>query len=146
QYLCAIRPKDGRLVLSTMVYADEVNASDDIAELKAVSETELPDKELKMARQLVDSLAGDFDAERYTDTHRQKIMALIERKADGDTGLVEAPEAEAAGEVVDLMAALEASVAAAKDARKRHPTGVDEGEGEGEATTPEKAVRKKKSA
>ncbi len=148
QYLCAIRPKDGHLVLSTMVYADEVNASDDIAELQAVSETELPAKELQMARQLVESLAGDFEAERFTDTHREKIMALIERKADGDTGLVEAPEAEAAAEVVDLMAALEASVAAAKDARKRHPTSGDGGadEGEGEAKAPKKAVRKKKSA
>ena len=148
QYLCAIRPKDGHLVLSTMVYADEVNDSDDIAELQAVSETELPAKELQMARQLVESLAGDFEAERFTDTHREKIMALIERKAEGDTGLVEAPEAEAAAEVVDLMAALEASVAAAKDARKRHPTSGDgeADEGEGEAKAPKKAVRKKKSA
>lgn len=118
QYLCAVRPKDGMLLMSTMVYADEVNAPSDIKELDAVTEVEVTDKELTMAKQLVESLASDFEAEQYEDTYRTKVLELIERKAAGETGLVEVPEIESGEKVVDLMAALEASVAAAKAARK----------------------------
>jgi DNA end-binding protein Ku len=118
QYLCAVRPKDGMLLMSTMVYADEVNTPADIKELDAVTEVEVTDKELTMAKQLVESLAADFEAAQYEDTYRTKVLELIERKAAGETGLVEVPEVESGEKVVDLMAALEASVAAAKAARK----------------------------
>jgi DNA end-binding protein Ku len=139
QYLAAIRPKDGKLLLSTMVYADEVNAPADIKELDAVAEIEVTEKELTMAKQLVESLASDFEASQYEDTYRTKVLELIERKAAGETGLVEVPEVESGEKVVDLMAALEASVAAAKAARKRHPTGA-------EADEEKKPARKRKSA
>lgn len=139
QYLCAVRPKDGMLLMSTMVYADEVNDPAEIRELEAVEETELTAKELTMAKQLVESLASDFEPGRFEDSYRLKVLELIERKASGETGLVEVPEVESGEKVVDLMAALEASVAAAKEARKRHPTGS---EGEAEA----KPARKRKSA
>jgi DNA end-binding protein Ku len=118
QYLCAVRPKDGMLLMSTMVYADEVNEPADIKELDAVAEIEVTDKELTMAKQLVESLAADFEPGQYEDTYRTKVLELIERKAAGETGLVEVPEVESGEKVVDLMAALEASVAAAKAARK----------------------------
>lgn len=118
QYLCAVRPKDGMLLMSTMVYADEVNEPADIKELDAVAEIEVTDKELTMAKQLVESLAADFEPAQYEDTYRTKVLELIERKAAGETGLVEVPEIESGEKVVDLMAALEASVAAAKAARK----------------------------
>jgi DNA end-binding protein Ku len=142
QYLCAVRPKEGMLLLSTMVYADEVNDPAQISEFEAVEDAELTDRELTMAKQLVESLASDFDADQFEDTYRSKVLELIERKAAGETGLVEVPEIETGEKVVDLMAALEASVAAAKEARKRHPTG-------GEAEKPakaEKAAKKRKSA
>ena len=147
QYLCAVRPKDGKLMLSTMVYADEVNDTDEIREFESAESVELSDKELAMAKQLVESLAGDFEPERYEDTYRNKVLELIERKADGETGLVEVPEVETTDKVVDLMAALEASVAAAKDARKRHPA-VPKASGEAEpaAQPAKKAARKRKSA
>ncbi len=138
QYLCAIRPKDGKLVLSTMVYADEVNNPAEIKEYEAVEAVELNDKELTMAKQLVESLSADFQPEQFEDTHRVKVLDLIERKAAGETGLVEVPEIESGEKVVDLMAAREASVAAAKQARKRHPTGS-----EAEAKP---AAKKRKSA
>jgi DNA end-binding protein Ku len=141
QYLCAVRPKDGMLLMSTMVYADEVNTPADIKELDAVAEIEVTDKELTMAKQLVESLAADFEAAQYEDTYRTKVLELIERKAAGETGLVEVPEVESGEKVVDLMAALEASVAAAKAARKRHPTGS-----EAEAEEAKKPARKRKSA
>lgn len=139
QYLCAVRPKDGKLMLSTMVYADEVNDTADIDEFEAVEAAEVSAKELTMAKQLIESLATDFEAGQFEDTYRIKVLDLIERKAAGETGLVEVPELEAADTVVDLMAALEASVAAAKASRQRHPARKNEEE-------ERKPVRKKKSA
>ncbi|MEZ5143536.1 MAG: Ku protein [Acidimicrobiales bacterium] len=125
QYLAAIRPRDGRLLLSTMVYSDEVNDPVTIPELADLGDIELPEREIAMAEQLISSLATDFEPERFTDTYRDAVLELIERKAAGEE--VVAPAASMEPEkVVDLMAALEASVAAAKEARKRHPTAHDE--------------------
>jgi DNA end-binding protein Ku len=147
QYLCAVRPKDGRLLLSTMVYADEVNDMEEIREFEAVESVDVSDKELAMAKQLVESLAGEFEPDKFEDTYRNKVLDLIERKAEGDTGLVEVPEVGTTDKVVDLMAALEASVAAAKEARKRHPA-VPKASGEAEpaARPAKKAARKRKTA
>ena len=74
-----------------------------------------------MARQLIAALEADFEPDRYTDSYREAVLGLIERKAAGDTAATVAPAAPTSDTVVDLMAALEASVAAAKEARKRHP-------------------------
>jgi DNA end-binding protein Ku len=122
QYLAAIRPQDGKLVLSTMVYADEVNEPETVGELEGVGDVDISDRELKMARQLIESLSAGFEPEKYEDTHRERVLELINRKAAGEEEVVMAPEPAAADKVVDLMAALEASVTAAKEARKRHPT------------------------
>jgi DNA end-binding protein Ku len=120
QYTAAIRAEDGRLVMSTLAYADEVLDPADIEELNGLDAVEVNDKEVAMAESLVASLAADFDPERYHDEYREEVMALIQMKADGEE--FEVPEAAAEKpKVVDIMAALEASVAAAKDARSRHP-------------------------
>jgi len=124
QYLCAVRPKDGALVLSTMVYADEVNEPTEIAEIADLEDVTLTEKELDMARQLIASLSDAFDADKFEDTHRHQVLGLIERKAAGDTEIVAPPEAMSEDKVVDLMAALEASVKEAKAARTRHPAGA----------------------
>ncbi|MGH9243633.1 MAG: Ku protein [Acidimicrobiales bacterium] len=124
QYLAAIRPKDGILVLSTMVYADEVNEPAEIPELADLEKVEVSERERAMAEQLIESLAASFKPEQYRDTHRDQVLDLIERKAAGEE-VVAAPAAPTAEKVVDLMAALEASVAAAKEARTRHPTARD---------------------
>lgn len=121
QYLAAIRPADGVLMLSTMVYADEVNDPSAIPELEDVAEVELSDRELAMASQLVESLATDFEPDRFHDTYREAVLELIDRKASGEDVVVPITAA-APAKVVDLMAALEASVAEAKEARRRHPT------------------------
>lgn len=124
EYLAAIRPDDGKLVLSTMLYADEIRTVEEIPELEAVAAAEVSDKEVAMANQLIASLDADaFDPSRFQDTYREKVLELIERKAAGEDALVEAPVAVESNKVIDLMAALEASVAAAKAARGRHPTG-----------------------
>lgn len=122
EHLCALRPDDGALVLSTMRYADEVRSTGDIAELDDVADTTLTAAELAMAGQLIASLDAEFDAERYHDTYRQKVLELIEAKQRGDNAVVASPEPDEANKVVDLMAALEASVADAKAARRRHPS------------------------
>ena len=126
QYLCAVRPKDGALVLSTMVYADEVNDPAEIPEIADLEAIDLTDKELDMARQLIASLDERFDADKFEDTYRNRVLDLIERKASGDTEIVTPPEVMSDDKVVDLMAALEASVKAAKAARQRHPAGAPE--------------------
>jgi DNA end-binding protein Ku len=131
EYVAAIRPTDGRLALSTMIYADELNGLEDVPELDAATSVKLSDREVAMARQLVESLSADFEPEKYHDTYREQLLNLIERKADGE--VTEAPAAAEPEDnrVVDLLAALEASVAAAKDARGRHPTSLA---GEGSAS------------
>ena len=146
QYLAAIRPSDGRLLLSTMVYADELNDPASIDELDEVVDVEISDKELAMASQLVESLAADFEPERFKDTYRQSVLELIEKKAAGEE--IVAPVSQIQPDkVVDLMAALEASVAAAKEARTRHPTAhdADEDAGDEPAAAP-KAVKKARKA
>jgi DNA end-binding protein Ku len=143
QYLAAVRPKDGRLLLSTMVYADEVNDPADIGELDEIGEIALPDKEVDMAVQLIESLADGFVAEKYEDTYRTQVLDLIERKAAGETEIIAAPSEPEPSKVIDLMAALEASVKEAKAARGRHPTS-SVSDDEGEVTT--KPAKKKVSA
>ena len=123
QYLAAIRPKDGKLLLSTMVYADEVNGTENINELESLEKVDVNDREIAMAEQLIDSLSAQFDPTKFEDTHRNRVLELIEAKASGATEIFSAPEPVAADKVIDLMSALEASVAAAKESRKRHPTG-----------------------
>jgi len=139
QYLCAVRPKDGALVLSTMVYADEVNEPTEIAEIADLEDVTLTKKELDMARQLIASLSDDFDADKFEDTHRHQVLGLIERKAAGDTEIVAPPEAMSEDKVVDLMAALEASVKEAKAARTRHPAGAPAADDEAVEPTKKRA-------
>jgi DNA end-binding protein Ku len=146
QYLAAIRPQDGHLLLSTLVYADEVNDPYEIGELKGVDGVDVNDRELAMAQQLIDSLAGEFQPEKFEDTYRLRVLDLIERKAAGEEEVVEVKAAPTADKVVDLMAALEASVAAAKEARKRHPAAHAGDEEDKPAARPAKAAAKKAPA
>ena len=118
QYLVAIRPVDNVLMMSTMVYNDEVVPVEELPTLDELEETEIVEAELAMANQLIDSLTGSFDPQKYEDTYRQKVLAMLEAKAAGETTAVAAPAAEADTAVVDLLAALEASVEAAKRSRE----------------------------
>ncbi|HUJ67285.1 MAG TPA: Ku protein [Acidimicrobiales bacterium] len=112
QYLATLRARDGVLVLATMLYADEVIEPEEL-EVPTVSDTAPTERELDMAAQLVESLSAPFEPDKYHDDYREKVLALIEAKADGE--VIATPEAPAApAPVVDLMAALEASLAQAK--------------------------------
>ena len=111
EHLVAIRPVDGVLCLETMRYADEIVPASDV--IGPIEEGDEPsERELAMARQLVESLATEFDPEKYHDTYREELLALIERKAAGEE-IVARPVVEETGKVLDLMAALEASLARA---------------------------------
>ena len=120
QYTAAIRAEDGRLVMSQLAYADEVVDPTDIDELHGLDDIEVDDREVTMAESLVDSLVATFEPGKYHDEYREQVMALIRAKAEGEE--LTTPEVAAEKpKVVDIMAALEASVEAAKAARSRHP-------------------------
>lgn len=111
--LALIRPVGEVLRLHTMLWPDELR-DDEFA--KPSAEVKLTDPEIAVAQMLIDQLSGDFDPEQYTDSYREALEQVIEAKLDG----VEMPVAEASApqaEVVDLVAALRASVEAAKARR-----------------------------
>jgi DNA end-binding protein Ku len=114
EQLVAIRPAGNALMMETMVFHDEVVAPDTIEELPEEADAKTSDRELKMAQQLIDSLSSEFEPERYHDEYREKVLDLIERKAQGEE-IATQPEAPEPARVPDLMAALEASLAAVKD-------------------------------
>jgi len=110
EYLVAIRPEDDALALHTMYFSDEVRAPG--REFTLPDTDDVSDRELSMAQLLIESMESDWDPERYHDTHRQKVEALIEDKRNGQEIVIqEGPEP--AAKVVDLMEALNASIAAA---------------------------------
>jgi DNA end-binding protein Ku len=125
QQLAALRPGDGVLMLTTMLWGDEVLSPDRVDELDSVAEAEASQRELKMAEQLIESLSAEFDPTTFKDEYRERVLDLIERKAAGEEIAVQ-PQAEEPEAAPDLMAALEASLAAVTDeskapAKKRTP-------------------------
>jgi len=118
--LVAIRPVDGALCIETMRYADEVLPAEGIAP----DDVKLTEKERTMARQLVESLAvEEFEPEKYHDEYREQLLDLIARKESGED-IVAEPHTEPPAKVLDLVAALEASIAKSKTAKDRHPSGT----------------------
>jgi DNA end-binding protein Ku len=113
QYLCAVRPLGDALVLTTMNYADEVSSTEDLEGLPGPG-AEPSSREMKVAKQLIDSLTAKFEPDKYHDSYREEVLALIEAKAQGQE-VVSEPPPEKAAPVVDLMSALEASLAAVKE-------------------------------
>jgi DNA end-binding protein Ku len=120
QQLAALRPTGNVLTLTTMLFGDEVLPADRLDELDSVAEAEASDRELKMAEQLIESLSGHFDPSKFRDEYRERVIDLIERKAAGEEIAVQ-PQAEEPAAAPDLMAALEASLAAVKDESAAKP-------------------------
>jgi DNA end-binding protein Ku len=109
EYLAALRPLEGALVLETMHFNDEVVPMENVGGLDLKAKVD--DRELKMATQLIDSLSTAFRPEKYKDEYREQVMALIEKKAAGEEVHVAPKEKEHHGRATNLMAALEASLA-----------------------------------
>jgi DNA end-binding protein Ku len=108
EHVVALRPLDGVLCLEIMRFADEIVSREGLVEISG-EESGADKKQLALAEQLIDALAGDFEPEKYKDEYRNAVLDLIERKAKGEK-IVTAPEEVEEGKVVDLMAALEQSL------------------------------------
>jgi DNA end-binding protein Ku len=119
QQLVAVRPiGDCVLGMATMVFPDEIIDPSTIDELSAAEDVEINPRELAIAKQLVDSLAAPFHPDKYRDTYREEVLALVERKAQGEHIAVQPAVEQAAEPVPDLMSALKASLDAVR-ARER---------------------------
>ena len=116
EHFCLIRPKGDALALETLFLAEDVRSQAEIEE--AVGEIEVNEAELGLARQVIGSLAGDFDSEELVSEYRRDLRAMLEAKLAGEEVTVPEPE-EAAAPVVDLMEALRASVAEAQGTKRK---------------------------
>jgi DNA end-binding protein Ku len=109
EHLAALRFKDEAFVLETMYWPDEIRAADfggvDV-------DVKVRGQELEMARQLIENLTAEWNPEEFTDDYREALLRIVEAKISGEE--IEVVEAEPTAKIVDLMAALKASVAAAK--------------------------------
>src|SRR3954451_17577585 len=122
--LVAIRATGDVLTMATMVFHDEVVSPDTIDELPD-DDAKATKREVEMAEQLIDSLSGEFEPEKYHDEYRERVLELIEAKASGEEISIQPPEEPA--KVPDLMAALEQSLAAAKGDGAAAPSGGTKG-------------------
>ena len=130
--LCLVRAKDGALALETLFLVEDVYSQAEISE--AVEDTKVKKPELDLARQIIDSLAGDFEPSELVSDYRRDLRALLEAKMRGEEIVAPEPVEEDAP-VIDLMAALKASVEAAK----KQP---DDGESAAKPARPRRARSK----
>src|SRR5215475_2635974 len=107
-----LRVKDDVIVLQTMMWPDEVRQPD-----FNIETGEVKDAEVKMANMLVETLAGDFDASEFEDDYAEAVEAVVKAKIEGGEVKKTPTSTKSSGEVVDLLAALQRSVDAAKSAR-----------------------------
>jgi DNA end-binding protein Ku len=137
--LAVLRVRDDVIVLQTMMWPDEIRKAD----FTAVDTSDARPAEVKMARMLVETLAGDFEPDEYEDDYRQAVEALVKAKIEGGEIKAAPRERKTGGEVVDLLAALQRSVEAAKSARGEEAGRDAAGAGEKPA---KKAAAKKPAA
>ena len=138
-----LRVRDDVIVLQTMLWPDEVRKPD-FSGLDATEDVAKP-QELKMARMLVDTLAGDYEPDEYEDDYATAVEALVRAKLEGGEVKQAPREEKKAGEVVDLLAALQRSVDAAKTSRGEKPAAEKAEASEDEKPAPRKGAAAKKS-
>jgi DNA end-binding protein Ku len=139
EHLAAIRPMDDVLTMATMRFHDEVVPPDQLDGEMLEAKPKKPDKrELDMARQLINSLASDFEPTRYRDQYREELTDLLERKAQGEEIVRAETEEPKPTKAPDLMAALEESLAAV-----RGESVGNGGDGAGEAKPKKRSTRSK---
>jgi DNA end-binding protein Ku len=142
-----LRVRDDVIVMQTMLWPDEVRQPD-FAGLEAGEDVK--PQELKMAQMLVETLAGDYDPDDYQDDYQTAVEDLVKAKLEGGEVKHVAEEKPSGGEVVDLLAALQRSVEAAKTSRGEAPAAEEsedaEESAEEQAPTAKKTAAKKSSA
>jgi DNA end-binding protein Ku len=130
-----------------------VLSPDRLDEIGDIEEAQATDRELKMAEQLIESLSAQFEPEKFHDEYREQVLELIERKAAGEEIAVQ-PQAEEPAAAPDLMAALEASLAAVRSGdedepapkpRRRAPAKSADGDGDGAPARGSRSRAKAKS-
>ncbi|BEP12027.1 Ku protein [Acidothermaceae bacterium B102] len=141
--LATLRVRDGVFVLETMLWPDEVRAPE-FAFLD--EDIEVRPQELTMAASLIETLAGSFDPSQYTDSYREALEALIDAKVAGQEVVAPTAAAPTSGTVVDLMAALRASVEAARAGRTGASAAPAEAESPAKKTPAKKAAAAKAPA
>lgn len=122
--LCALRPKDGALILETMYFGAEMVDVNDIEEVPRQTKTD--ERELKMAQQLIDQLAGKFNPHKYEDEYVKALREMVERKAAGEEVVVAPERKEEGGRTTNLMEALQASLSKARTAAGRERPVVED--------------------
>jgi DNA end-binding protein Ku len=137
EQLATLRVRDGVIVLHTMIWPDEVRAAD-FGFLDQDVEVRAPER--NMARSLVESMTGDFEPEQYHDEYREALQSVIDAKVEGREIVATEEQQPTAGNVVDLMAALRASVDAAK--KGRQGTGAESAAASSDRNTAKKATKK----
>ncbi|GGT28503.1 Ku protein [Nonomuraea spiralis] len=140
--LATLRVRDGVFVLETMLWPDEIRTPD-FGFLE--EDIEVRAQELKMAESLITTMESDFDPGEYHDTYREALQQVIEAKVAGKE-VIAAPEEEEAGPAVDLMAALRASVEAAKRERTGEPAKPKKATGGGKSSKEAKEPKEAKEA
>jgi DNA end-binding protein Ku len=116
EQLVAVRPMGIVLGMATMLFPDEVLPPERLDEVAEAANAKTTKRELDIAKQLVESLAGDFEPDEYRDTYREQVLALIEQKAEGKEIAVQPPAEVLSAPVPDLMSALKASLDAVRAA------------------------------
>ena len=134
EQLVAIRPMGDVMVMSTMLFADEVLPPERLEELSDGAAAKTNKREVDIAKQLVGSLAGDFKPNKYRDTYREQVLGLIERKAHGEKIAVQPPPEAVREPAPDLMSALKASLDAVR---------AQDAEADGEGARPAKPAARK---
>lgn len=117
--MAVLRVREGVIVMQTMLWPDEIR-SPDFASIDEAGDA--TDKEMAMAKLLIEQLAGDFEADDYEDDYAIALQSLVKAKVEGGEVQAPAAEAEESGEVVDLLAALAKSVEKAKASRGEAPS------------------------
>jgi DNA end-binding protein Ku len=141
--LAVLRVRDDVIVMQTMMWPDEIRNPD----FGSVDTSEAKPAEVKMATMLVETLAGDFDASEFEDDYRGAVEEMVKAKIEGGDVKRTPAAKKSSGEVVDLLAALQRSVDAAKSARgETTDTAGDETDEEDAGATPKKSAAKKSAA
>jgi DNA end-binding protein Ku len=140
--LAVLRVRDDVIVLQTMMWPDEIRQPD----FGSVDTSDAKPAEVKMANMLVETLAGDFDPDEFEDEYRAAIEELVRAKIEGGEVKRTPQSTKTSGEVVDLLAALQKSVNAAKSARGETDGAAEDEGADKDADKDAKPAKKKSSA